>query len=708
MNPQNSLRAVVRMLTPAGIMNALRLGLTAMALACTTNWANPAFPFVLPWDDSLPEVATDFSGMNHPIGPADRIGVDAAGHFAAKGERVRFIGVNFAGDSPFMPTNKADAVAARLAKFGVNCVRFHHMEASWAYKGGLLAYTSESSTNINSSQLEKVHFVVSRLKAHGIYSDINLLVGRAYRSGDGLGADVAAMDWKDAHILGFFNDTALALQQDYATRLLTPINPFTGLSLAQDPAVAFVEIINENGLIHKWLDGGLDRLPATYAAQLRPRWNIWLAARYPDASALGTAWQVIDQPLGANRLKNGSFANGLSNWNAEQHETARATVTPTDEFKGGAPSVRIEVTRPGTAAWHVQFNQAGLSVTRGGCYTISFWAKSSAATRFEAAVSRAHDDYAGVGFGRTFALTPHWQHFTQSFEATATDANVRVNFSGMGLERGTFWLADVRLQPGGQIGQLPPGATLAAGTVPILTYAGAGYTGTRAARQDWLRFLRDLESQYYDRMVAHIRERCGFAGLIFGTIMANSPATVQSRMDVIDGHAYWQHPQFPGRDWDSVNWRVPNLSLVNTLGDDNTIAGLARQRIQGKPFVVTEYNHPQPNYYGAEAPVLLAAYGALQDWDGFWMFDYGPGQDGTARMGSVHGFFDTAQHSGKMANLLLAATCFAAAMSAPSRTKSSSPWHPTRRSICSRAPVPGGSLTAANWGFRPSWRSPAA
>jgi hypothetical protein len=142
--------------------------------------------------------------------------------------------------------------------------------------------------------------------------------------------------------------------------------------------------------------------------------------------------------------------------------------------------------------------------------------------------------------------------------------------------------------------------------------------------------------------------------------MANSPATVQNRLDVIDGHAYWQHPQFPGTPWDSVNWFVPNLSMVNTLGDDNTLAGLARQRIKGKPFTVTEYNHPQPMYYGAEAPLLLAAYGALQDWDGVWMFDYGHGQDGVAgvSMGYARSFFDTAQHSGKMANMLLAANLF--------------------------------------------------
>jgi hypothetical protein len=133
-----------------------------------------AGPFVLPWNDSLPGVVTDFSGMNASIEPGSTVTVDGDGHFVANGRRIRFLGVNFAGDSPFMPTNKAEAVAARLAKFGINCVRFHHIDASWAYNGGILEYTSASSTNFNLSELEKVHFLVSRLKAHGVYSDCNL------------------------------------------------------------------------------------------------------------------------------------------------------------------------------------------------------------------------------------------------------------------------------------------------------------------------------------------------------------------------------------------------------------------------------------------------------------------------------------------------------------------------------------------------------
>jgi hypothetical protein len=283
---------------PAGGANAFGLlrafGAVVLLLGFgLVHGSAQTIPWVLPWNDSTNSL-TDFSSLNGPIG-TNRLAVDSSGHFVANGSRVRFLGVNFAGDSPFMPTNNAEAVAARLAKFGINGVRFHHMDAPWAYGGGLLSYTSSSSTNFNASQLERVHYLVSRLKAHGIYADINLLVGREYRYGDGLGYSVTNIaDWKDSHVLGFFYPPALALHKDYATKLLTPTNRFTGLPLAKDPGVGFVEIINENGILQKWYDGGLDNLPAAYSTNLQARWNDRLTTKYTNDANLSAAWKIVN------------------------------------------------------------------------------------------------------------------------------------------------------------------------------------------------------------------------------------------------------------------------------------------------------------------------------------------------------------------------------------------------------------------------------
>jgi hypothetical protein len=41
--------------------------------------------------------------------------------------------------------------------------------------------------------------------------------------------------------------------------------------------------------------------------------------------------------------------------------------------------------------------------------------------------------------------------------------------------------------------------------------------------------------------------------------------------------------------------------------------------VAGKPYTVSEVNHPFPNEYACEGIPILAAYAALHDWDGiFW------------------------------------------------------------------------------------------
>ena len=37
---------------------------------------------------------------------------------------------------------------------------------------------------------------------------------------------------------------------------------------------------------------------------------------------------------------------------------------------------------------------------------------------------------------------------------------------------------------------------------------------------------------------------------------------IQAKLDVVDVHGYWRHPQFPGRPWDPANWLVGNESMV--------------------------------------------------------------------------------------------------------------------------------------------------
>lgn len=628
-----------------------------LATPLVVSGAAPLQPFVLPWNDVSAGVTDLRPWQPAAAGAQGWVAVTEDGHYTLAGERIRFLGVNIGAGAAFPTAARADVHAARLARFGINSVRLHHLEAPWEPAGVLIDYPSGSSRQLSAARLDRLHYFVAALAREGIYTNLNLLVSREFQATDGLGPEITQLGWKDQHVLGFFDATALALHQEYATSLLSAPNPHRGgLPLAQDPAVAFVEIMNENGLVQKWYENVLDGLPAVYRATLQARWNAWLSEHYADTAALLAAWGAIDQPLGANQLTNGTFASGVAGWNAERHETAVASFTGTSDFTGGGPALRINVTIAGPANWNVQLNQSPLSLVAGQVYTVSFWARSNVAVPFSAGIQKAYPDWSTLAPGLGGNFSPTWTQYQWIFQAGVSDTNARLNFGGFGDRVCTVWLADVRFSPGGQIGGLPAGVTLEAGTVPPVTRTPGALAATSAQHHDWLAFLADCERDYWTAMYQHVKVTLGYTGIVWGTIIANSPPNAQAVFDATDSHAYWQHPQFPaGQEWDLEAWTVNNVSMVNEA-NGGTLGGLARQRVLGRPHNITEYQHASPNTYASEAPLLVAAYGALQDWDGIWMFDYTTVD--AAGAGVMNGYFDQAQHPAKMANLLLAAAMF--------------------------------------------------
>jgi hypothetical protein len=90
--------------------------------------------------------------------------------------------------------------------------------------------------------------------------------------------------------------------------------------------------------------------------------------------------------------------------------------------------------------------------------------------------------------------------------------------------------------------------------------------------------------------------------------------------------------------------------------DDNTLVKLAGVRVEGKPFVVSEYNHPFPNRYDAETLPLAAAFAARQDWDALILFDYNASS--TWGREKIGGFFEAEGHPVKTAQMPSASAIF--------------------------------------------------
>ncbi len=591
------------------------------------------FPFVLPWDDATPSV-TDVSAWNEkPAGKAGFV-VVKDGHLYAGGKRFRIFGVNCAFGANFPTHADAEKVAARMAKFGINCVRFHHMDMQSAPSG---IWAADMRT-LDPGQLDKLDWFIAKLKEHGIYADLNLHVSRTYH-------DLPASDKKGnpSYDKGVDNFSAKIIeeQKEYARALLQHVNPYTGNAYIQEPAVALIEINNENALLFEWWTGGLDKISAPYRAELTQLWNHWLKKKYPNDESLRAAWSAGAHAAGSELLKNGDLVQRLEGWYLEKHEGAEAVAAGAAD--GSAHVMRVEVQKPGHEEWHVQIGQGGLKLKSGESYTLTFRAKSDAARSGRVGASQAHEPWSVFG-SKELDLGSDWKPFSFSFVAKQDDANARVSFS-FGQHPGVYEIADLHLA----VSRVNGDATRdAAGLIPSFTrdeYANR----TPVAQQDWYQFLWSLEEAYWPGMYHFLKDDLKAKPLVLGTQMFWSPFPIQAQLDVIDSHAYWQHPSFPHRQWDMNDWSVKNVSMAGA-SDGGTLARLATQRVAGKPYICSEYNHASPNTYSAECFPLICAFAAMQDWDGIFAFAYSHRTDDWGK-GYVPSFFDIDQHPLKMATL---------------------------------------------------------
>jgi hypothetical protein len=592
------------------------------------------FPFVLPWDDASPGV-TNMAGL--VPGPAGKDGPIRVkdGHFLAGGERIRFLGVNLCFGANFPTHDAADEIAARMARFGINSVRFHHMDTSNSPSGLLKA----DRQTIDPERLERLDYLIAALKKRGIYANLNLHVGRKY-------PDVP--DWPGApgYFKGVdnFDAAMIRAQKDYARALLHHVNPYTKTRYADEPAVAIVEINNENALFNEWSGDGLETMPDPYSADLQRRWNAFLKDKYKTDAAMRTAWSVPDVPRGAEMLKNGSFDRGGEGWNFERH-SGKAR----QDFSDGR--LKLIVEEPAEQSWHIQFNQPGLKFQADTPYTLRLRARASEPVRASINAMQAHAPWNQL-WNVQQELGPEWKDLEFTFRVAEADDDGRVSISNLGGSKLTLEVDDVSLTPGGVMG-LRPGEAL--GSIPWFRHREFGVR-TPEAQSDWVRFLWGLEDEYWSGMYKYVKDDLGVKCVVLGTQMGWSPAPVQAKLDAIDSHAYWQHPHFPRKPWDQNDWTIQNIPMAGRPGG-GTLPRLGLSRVVGKPFLCTEYNHSAPNTYGAETALLLTAYAARQDWDGIFLFAYSHrGDDWDANR--IASFFDIDRHPAKMATLPAAAAMF--------------------------------------------------
>lgn len=289
-----------------------------LAMCCAAAAAQPLDlkPYEVLWRADS-GVLADLSFLLEPPAGKDGFLRVRNGHIVRPdGRRVRFWGVNLSMQGSRPRKEDAPAYAAHLARFGVNCVRIHHFD--WRTPRGIIDSRQPNSRTFDPDELDRFDFFFSELKKRGIHVNMNLNVGRAFEKDDGV---------KDYDQLGLakavtlFDDRIIELEREYAQKLLGHYNPYTKLEYRNDPAVAIVEMVNENSLFDYWVAGLLSGkgrtpganptwadIPASYERDLTARFNTWITGRL-SAADLAKVRQEAGVAEGASvpRLKPAEF-----------------------------------------------------------------------------------------------------------------------------------------------------------------------------------------------------------------------------------------------------------------------------------------------------------------------------------------------------------------------------------------------------------------
>ena len=196
--------------------------------------AEGLFPFLLSYD--MAKGVTDFSFLlDAPAGKHGFTRIEN-GHFVNDAGRIRFNGINFVGGANFPSHEQSDRLAKRLAHFGVNCVRLHYFDGDYIYRDfhekGIL---EEDGVTFAPEQQDKFDYLVSALKKEGVYVNVNLMVARPFKERNGFDKEIQQKEI------------------DYFRALFAHVNPYTGLTLADDPAVCIVELNNENAMMSTYM-----------------------------------------------------------------------------------------------------------------------------------------------------------------------------------------------------------------------------------------------------------------------------------------------------------------------------------------------------------------------------------------------------------------------------------------------------------------------
>jgi hypothetical protein len=178
-----------------------------------------------------------------------------------------------------------------LARIGVNLVRLHTQLAP-KEKGS-------RSTDVDTKEIDGIWRFVAAAKKEGIYTAISPYWANAKEAGNwGIEGYPGTTElWG----LLFFDETLQDAYKAWVRALYARTNPYTGIPLAREPAVAIIQVQNEDSLLF-WTMMGLK--PAQQG-RLGRKFGTWLVGKYGSLDGAKKAWEGAghgDDDFGRGRV----------------------------------------------------------------------------------------------------------------------------------------------------------------------------------------------------------------------------------------------------------------------------------------------------------------------------------------------------------------------------------------------------------------------
>lgn len=257
------------------------------------------WPFSPAPDEFEPDALLDLRHLNEPVaGQHGFVKLDGRGGLLrGDGRPLRFWAVNSEVGRgphtarPLWPGQAPDLGrhARFLAKRGVNLVRLHRQ-----IPADLQRQPRAELDDINPQEREGLWRAVAAYRRAGIYTAISpyWAVPMKFRAEWGIAAAAPASGGdarraeQSALGLLFFDDRLRAAYKAWMRQLLAEPNPHTGVPLARDPAVALIQIQNEDSLLF-WT---VDRIQGAQRRALEARFARFAADRHGSVTAALRAW----------------------------------------------------------------------------------------------------------------------------------------------------------------------------------------------------------------------------------------------------------------------------------------------------------------------------------------------------------------------------------------------------------------------------------